>query len=94
MAVTYLDPRAEVGPAPEPYDLRTDLAPGTVVGLMANGFFDSVAFLDAMEQALHEVRPDLPVVRFDKGNASSPATPVLLDEVARQCGAVIAAWGH
>lgn len=94
MAVQYLDPRAEVGKEPEPYELRTDLAPGTVVGLMANGFFDSVAFLDAMEQALHEVRPDLPVVRFDKGNASSPATPALLDEVARRCGAVIAAWGH
>lgn len=94
MAVRYLDPRAEPGGEPEPYELRTDLAPGTVVGLMANGFFDSVAFLDAVEQALHEARPDLPVVRFDKGNASSPATPVLLDEVARQCGAVIAAWGH
>ncbi len=92
--VTFVDPRGVPGAAVLPYDLASPLDPGTVIGLMANGFPDSVAFLDHVADALSPRLPEVTFARFDKGNASRPADERLLDDVADRCDAVIAAYGH
>ena len=45
--VEFLDPRAGVAAPVEPYGLAADWSAGPpTIGLLANGFPDSVAFLD------------------------------------------------
>ncbi len=89
-----LDPRAEPLAAPEPYTLTRALEPGTTVGLLANGYPDSVAFLDHIEAALTEAFEGLSFKRYDKGNASIVAGEDLLADIERECHALIAAYGH
>ena len=42
MGINFVDPRGESAIEPEQYKLATSLDPGTTVGLLANGFPDSV----------------------------------------------------
>lgn len=78
-----------------PYELAADLHDGPVhIGLLANGFFDSVAFLDQVEAVLAQELPTATVHRYDKGDASSMAPESLLDGIAAECKAVITAYGH
>ena len=95
MTLQFLDPRAEPGTPVEPYALSIDLTGGPVhVGLLANGFPDSVAFLDEVGASLAEALPQVTLHRYDKGNASIVAPPELLAEVTSACQAVVAAYGH
>jgi hypothetical protein len=95
MTVRFLDPRAEPGLPVEPYTLGVDVAAGVVhVGLLANGFPDSVNFLDQVELALAAVLPSAAFHRYDKGNASIPAGDELLSAIAAECQAAVAAYGH
>lgn len=89
-----LDPRAEPLAAPEPYELARRLEPGTTVGLLANGYPDSVAFLDHVAAALDQAFDGLTFRRYDKGNASIVAGDELLSDIAEHCQAVVAAYGH
>ena len=93
--IEFVDPRAEPGAPVEPYTLVIDdpSAPITV-GLLANGFPDSVAFLDHVEKALAATMPAASFRRFDKGNASSVISDEMLDAVGAECQAVVAAYGH
>jgi hypothetical protein len=96
MPVDYLDPRAEPGVPESPYELRCDLAnerPITV-GLLANGFPDSVNFLGHVERALAERLPNAAFKHWNKGNASVVASDSMLDGIASECHAVVAAYGH
>ena len=92
--IQFLDPRAEPGASPEPYTLSADLAGSPTIGLLANGFPDSEAFLDRVEEVLAEILPAAQCKRFNKGNASSLASDQLLDGIAKECEAVVTAWGH
>lgn len=95
MAVTYVDPRAETATPVEPYELSVDLHGGPVtIGLLANGFPDSVAFLDLVGAALREALPDVSLRRYDKGDASTIASDEMLATIEAECGAVVAAYGH
>lgn len=94
MTVRYVDPRGEPAAAAEPYGLADPLEEGVVVGLMANGFPDSVAFLDRVEEALQVAVPGATFRRYDKGNASALATDEMLDTIAAECRTVVAAYGH
>ena len=94
MAVQFVDPRGEPAAAAEPYELADPLDDGVVVGLMANGFPDSVAFLDRVEEALGATVPGATFRRYDKGNASALASDELLDTIAAECRTVVAAYGH
>ncbi|MDH4145319.1 MAG: hypothetical protein OEY23_09135 [Acidimicrobiia bacterium] len=95
MPVTFVDPRAEPGRPVEPYALAIDLRAGPVtVGLLANGFPDSVAFLDQVQAALGQTLPNLAFRRYDKGNASIVAPDALVEQIRSECDAVIAAYGH
>lgn len=95
MSVTFVDPRAEPGAAVDPYTLQADLdVDGLTIGLLANGFPDSVAFLDQIEAALADLLPAATFKRWDKGNASAVAGPDMLADMAGSCHAVVAAYGH
>lgn len=92
----FHDPRAATATEVEPYALAVDLAGlnEATVAFLANGFPDSVPFLEAVAEALRAELPALKAVHFDKGNASIPAPQTMLDEIARDCVAVVAAYGH
>jgi|GEM_PF-90886 len=91
--VRFVDPRSASATQPEPYELRADLAAATI-GLLANGFPDSVNFLTEVEAVLRAQLPGATFARYDKGNASMLASPEMLDEIATTCTAVVAAYGH
>lgn len=94
MGISFVDPRGESAVEPVPYELATNLEPGTTVGLLANGFPDSVEFLDAVGDAIAALRPDIQLARWNKGDASAIAGDAMLDEIQQECTAVVAAYGH
>ena len=79
-----------------PYDLSLNLgaSAAATLALLANGFPDSVNFLDAVENALLSRCPRLVIKRFDKGNASITAPAELVAEMVNGCDGLIAAYGH
>ena len=96
--IKFHDPRGEVATQAEPYRLAYDMTDadgaGTTVALLANGFPDSVNFLDAVGAALKARLPRLGVKAWNKGNASIPAPQDMLDEIKASCQVAIAAYGH
>lgn len=94
--IKYLNPEARVGVDETPYDLsiQVDGAESTSIGLLANGFPDSVEFLDELGSALQALRPGITVHAYNKGNAAVPANEQLLGEIGGECVGVIAAYGH
>ena len=90
----FLDPRGTPLAPIEPYRGRAALAAGETVGLFANGFPDSVAFLEHVGAALTRAVPGLAVKLWNKGNASALASPRHLGEIEAECTAVVAAYGH
>ncbi len=95
--IEFLDPRAPTEMKVTPYTLGIDLdledEKGVTVGFLANGFPDSVAFLDAVATALAS-KVDITTRHWNKGNASIPASPEILAEIKGSCQAVVAAYGH
>jgi hypothetical protein len=93
--IEFHDPRAPTEVATRPYTLGIDLehSAGVTVGFLANGFPDSVAFLEAVADAIRE-RVGVEVRHWNKGNASVPASPAILEEIQASCKAVVAAYGH
>jgi hypothetical protein len=95
VTIEFVDPRGQPSAAVEPYVLAVDLHDGpAAVGLLANGFFDSVAFLDQVAEALADAVPGVTIHRYDKGDASSMAPDQLLDGISAECAAVVTAYGH
>lgn len=93
MAIEYLDPQADPAASVTPYELSA--GGGTLtIGLLANGFPDSVPFMDAVGESLRRVRPDFEVKAWNKGNASMVADDQLIGEITGDCDAVVAAYGH
>lgn len=90
----FLDPRGVPSRAIERYDLRADLRAGDTVALFANGFPDSVPFLEHVEKALAHELPGVSFVHLNKGNASALASEEHLSTIADSCSAVVAAYGH
>lgn len=94
MSVTFVDPRAATETPVEPYDLAVDLGGPITVGLLANGFPDSEAFLHQVEAALATALPEAGFRHWNKRNASAVASDDLLVEITSSCDAVVAAYGH
>lgn len=90
----FLDPRGVSLEPVEPYEGRATLAPGETIALFANGFPDSVTFLEHVGAALTRALTDVDVKLWNKGNASALASQQHLGEIQAQCTAVVAAYGH
>ena len=92
----YHNPDARVGVEETPYDLSVTISSedATSIGLLANGFPDSVEFLNELGTALQRLRPGIAVHAYNKGNASIPANEQLLGEIGGDCVGVVAAYGH
>ena len=96
MTITYLDPTSAPGLAVEPYGVAA-LAAGkaATIGLLANGFPDSIVFLDHVERALLNVAPAGTVVkRYAKPNASAVVSDQTLQKMTDECEAVVTSYGH
>lgn len=94
MTIEFHDPRAQALAEAEPYTPRADLSATQVVGLLANGFPDSEAFLQAMEGALAKRLPDASFKHYNKHNASVPASEEMVADIREHCTLAIAAYGH
>ena len=92
--IEFHDPRGETETAPDTYNLSISLDSPVSIGLVANGFPDSVCFLDHVEKALAQEIPNATFVRYDKGDASSVLGETMLEDIADECNAVVAAYGH
>ncbi len=93
--IEFLDPRAEPSAPIELYTPRIDPQTRPVsIGLLANGFPDSVAFLTQIEEALRRELPDAEFHHYNKGDASIVVPDEMLDRISRECQAVVAAYGH
>ena len=91
----FMDPRAQPATPIEAYTLSVDPAAGPIsIGLLANGFLDSVAFLDRVEAALQEALPRARFRRYAKSDGSSVLSDEMLDTMVGECQAVVAAYGH
>jgi hypothetical protein len=95
MPVVFVDPRPPALPTVEPYGLRLAAHdPGApVLGLLANGFPDSEAFLAAVGDALART---VPGAQFRAVTKPSPPTPLTDEQLAVlvACDGVVAAYGH
>ena len=76
-------------------ELGIDLTAGPVaIALLANGFPDSVNFLDQVQAVLAEALPQATFQRYDKGDASSQVSAAMTDDIVARCQALITAYGH
>jgi hypothetical protein len=93
--IQFHDPRAAAEITRLPYTLGIDLEsqPAVTVGFLANGFPDSDVFLAAVADVL-SAQTGIKARHWNKGNASIPASPTMLEEIRGTCQAVIAAYGH
>lgn len=94
--IKYHDPQAEVSIEMVAYDLAIKLKGSnkSTVGLLANGFPDSENFLTHIASVIQDQEPGIKLERYNKGNASIPASDEILREIASKCQAVITAYGH
>ena len=88
-----LDPTVEPIPASAVIAPRPDTLDGAVLGLLSNGKRNA----DVLLEMVHEVLADRfefegTVVR-DKGNASRPCPPDIMEELSERCDLVITASG-
>lgn len=90
----FVDPRSPAASAPEAYTVSAPLGPGSTIAMVANGFPDSVTFLEEVERALAQRLPDVEFMRWNKGDASRLASEAEVAEVAERADAVVAAYGH
>lgn len=97
-ATQFLDPTAEPGVEVVPYDLAVSLTSDKVtLGLLANSFVDSEAFLAQVAQELELSHPTVEFRSWDKGSPKR-ASELITDEEAvairNACMGVITAYGH
>jgi hypothetical protein len=96
--IEFHDPRAPAAVAITPYTLAIDLegrdaGKDVTIGFLANGFPDSDVFLEEVATAMTR-RTGVKARHWNKGNASIPASPKILEEIQASCQAVVAAYGH
>jgi len=91
----FHDPRSPKASQPDDYSLTVDLSRqnSARIACLANGFPDSVRFLEKVEEVLKETLPNARVLQLNKGNASISAPDEMLDKLEGY-HAAIAAYGH
>ena len=91
--IRFHDPRASSAVEPMPYGLGIELTDGTPVAFLANGFPDSVRFLEALAEVLQR-RVGIEAHHWNKGDDSILASETILGEIGETCQALVAAYGH
>jgi hypothetical protein len=94
MTIQFVDPRGVPSRPADPYVWSLKLTPNATIGLLANNFPGSVAFLDEVEAAIHHEYPELRTRRYAKPNASDTATGALMATIESECDGLITAYGH
>jgi hypothetical protein len=94
MTIQFVDPRGLPSRPADPYAHSMQLKPESVVGLLANNFPGSVAFLDELESAMQAQYPQIKTKRYAKPNASDTATTTLMSTIESECDGLITAYGH
>ncbi len=94
MSISFHDPRGASRVAAEAYTCTAQLAGTPTIGLLANNFPDSEAFLDAVQRALGAALPHARFARYLKPSASIPANAQMVERIARECDALVTAYGH
>jgi len=89
----FIDPtvvggKAKIAMAPRPMDLV-----GKVVGLLDNTKEQAAVILDTIGQALRERYGVAKVVMLSKEHYSKPASPGLVDQMAKEVQVAVAAVG-
>jgi hypothetical protein len=91
--ISVLDPTVEPIPASSVIAPRPESLDAAVVGLLANGKRNSEELLAAVHEILADRFEFKQVVERNKGNASRPCPPEILDELKDLCDVVITASG-
>ena len=96
MAIQFHNPEGASAIADTAYELSLTLDSESTarIGLLANGFPDSEEFLTLIEASLLKHCPGLDIRRYNKGNASIPASSELLSSISADCEGLITAYGH
>jgi hypothetical protein len=96
MAIQFHDPEGESAIEETAYELSITLGSNSTakIGLLANGFPDSEQFLTLLEASLLKHSPGLDIRRYNKGNASVPASSELLSAISADCEGLVTAYGH
>ena len=90
----FVDPRSTTAAPIEPYRGHSALGSGETIGLFANGFPDSVVFLEHVGVALTTAFPGIRTKLWNKVDASALASQEHLEEITAECSAVVVAYGH
>lgn len=94
--MSFVDPRSDVGDDVLSYDdlSRRPIPRRPTIGLLANGFPDSAAFLDALADELTTMIDGISFERVTKVSPPTPLTDAQLGLLTTSCHAVVAAYGH
>ena len=91
--IKVLDPTISAGSEDSRLAVRPESLNGLTVGLLANGKKNSVEILQYVYEILREEHGLGTSIEDNKGNASRPCPPDLLENLADQCDVVITASG-
>ncbi len=94
MAIRFHDPRPPTLAATDAYAVGPLGDRPLTIGLLANGFPDSMTFLDALAVELAILRPGAAFVRVEKVSPPTPLTGAQHRMLTEDCAGVIAAYGH
>jgi hypothetical protein len=94
MAIRFHDPRPPTSAASDAYTVTGQHNRPLTIGLLANGFPDSMTFLDALAAELASRRPGVAFVRVEKVSPPTPLTDEQHRMLTEDCVGVVAAYGH
>jgi hypothetical protein len=95
--IEFLDPHSPPEQPVQHYalGLGTMLDDGAPrIGLLANGFADSDAFLDAVQTSLAPRVPNATFVRARKPTPTVVLSDEMFADLVQRCDAVVSAYGH
>ena len=91
--IRVLDPTIDANSQNSLLAIRPESLNGLTVGLLANGKKNSVEILQYVYEILKDDHGLGAVIEDNKGNASRPCPPDLLEKLANQCDVIITASG-
>ena len=94
MGIRFFDPRPPTAAPVDAYRVDAHGDRAVIIGLLANGFPDSMTFLDALSV---EIATRVPGATFARIEKASPPTPLTAEQhrtLTEDCVGVVAAYGH